>query len=209
MPVPTAAVRVRIASRRSRRAGPQACGRLALPGITALASVDASPSGAPPALLAAAGQAVRVYDVRRLPEDIKTAKCPPALATLTTDDHDGNAWASLAVHGSTVVAAGGQVERRLSAPPERIDRCATAGVAMALACDADGQKVPRGLEQAVARRKHQRRLVIRPESSECVVDGEGREGRGRRPLTFGQAARASAVVCERLVHRGHGLREVV
>lgn len=91
-----------------RRAGGQPCARLALQGITALASVvddaagefgggdgggDAAGGGwhghlpsfaAYPVLLAAAGSRVHVYDVRRLPQDSAAVKKPPpALATLT------------------------------------------------------------------------------------------------------------------------------
>ena len=90
-----------------RRAGPQPIARLALQGIAGLAAAagGAASGLAMPALLAAVGSEVRVYDVRRLPEDTKAAKLPPALATLTSDGVAANAaLARVATMGSVVVA---------------------------------------------------------------------------------------------------------
>ena len=95
-----------------RRAGPQPCARLALQGITGLASssdarsASSPPASSPPALLAAAGSTILVFDVRKLPEDTKLAKRPPALATLTAgpDGLRNESLKDLAVLGNVVVA---------------------------------------------------------------------------------------------------------
>ena len=90
-----------------RRSGRQACARLPLQHISALASVAGGAAGAAPALLAASGQQVHVYDVRRLPENTAAAKRPPpALASLeAVAGAEIGTLTSLAINGS-VVAAG-------------------------------------------------------------------------------------------------------
>lgn len=93
-----------------RRAGPQPHSRLALPGIAAFATLSGENAGSgPPALLAAAGRDVHVYDIRKLPEEAPTVKkAPPAIATLRAPDRDdarGNStWTTLAAMRGVVVA---------------------------------------------------------------------------------------------------------
>lgn len=93
-----------------RRAGPQPCSRLALPGITAFATLSGEGAGGgPPALLAAAGHNVHIYDIRRLPEESPAAKkAPAAVATLCAPEHDGmrgsSSWTTLAAVRGVVVA---------------------------------------------------------------------------------------------------------
>ncbi len=85
-----------------RRAGPEPCGRLALQGITALASTPSGAGGSAPALLAAAGGKIHVYDVRKLPEDTKQAKVPTSLASLTSTTAG---FKGMRVLGNLVVAS--------------------------------------------------------------------------------------------------------
>lgn len=88
-----------------RRAGPQPCARLALSGISGLAAVTGAEAGAPPALVVStSGGEVRVYDVRKLPEDTKLAKLPPALAELTPP-RSSSGFNGVAALGSLVVAS--------------------------------------------------------------------------------------------------------
>jgi hypothetical protein len=94
-----------------RRAGPQPCSRLALPGIAAFATLSGEGAGGgPPALLAASGHEVHIYDIRRLPEESPTVKkAPPAVATLCAplERHGarGNStWTTLAAVRGVVVA---------------------------------------------------------------------------------------------------------